>query len=90
MTGPPPTSIGTSPQYGNLLQPLTIQSQAWAAIQGVSKWDFGNDQMRLLAPVHFAFKGVAYQYTVLPFGLSLAPCTFMKYVDAALCLLYTS
>lgn len=41
--------------------------------------------MRLLAPVRFAFKGVAYQYTVLPFGLSLTKC-----VVAALCLLYTS
>ncbi len=25
--------------------------------------------------LRFAFEGVAYQYTVLPFGLSLAPCT---------------
>lgn len=30
------------------------------------------------------FKEVVYQYTVLPFGLSLAPCTFTKCVDAAL------
>ncbi len=36
-----------------------------------------------IAPHHrrflrFAFEGVAYQYTVLPFGLSLAPRTFTK------------
>ncbi len=42
-----------------------------------------------IAPHHrrflrFAFEGVAYQYTVLPFGLSLAPCTFTKCMDAAL------
>ncbi len=40
-----------------------------------------------IAPHHrrflrFAFEGVAYQYTVLPFGLSLAPCT--KCMDTAL------
>ncbi len=39
-----------------------------------------------IAPHHrrflrFAFEGVAYQYTVLPFGLSLAPRTFTKYMD---------
>ncbi len=32
----------------------------------------------------FAFEGVAYQYTVLPFGLSLVPLTFTKCMDAAL------
>ncbi len=42
-----------------------------------------------IAPHHrrflrFAFEGVAYQYTVLPFGLSLDPRTFMKCMDAAL------
>ncbi len=31
-----------------------------------------------------AFKGVAYQYKVLPFGLSLAPRTFTRCMDAAL------
>ncbi len=41
-----------------------------------------------IAPHHrwflrFAFKGVAYQYTVLPFGLSLAPRTFTKCMNAA-------
>ncbi len=44
-----------------------------------------------IAPHHrrflrFAFEGVAYQYTVLPFGLSLAPRTFTKCMDAALSL----
>ncbi len=34
--------------------------------------------------LRFAFEGVAYQYTVLPFGLSLAPRTFRKCMDAAL------
>ena len=42
-----------------------------------------------IAPRHrpflrFAFEGVAYQYKVLPFGLSLAPRTFTKCMDAAL------
>ncbi len=42
-----------------------------------------------IAPQHrrflwFAFVGVAYQYTVLLFGLSLAPRTFKKCMDAAL------
>ncbi len=42
-----------------------------------------------IAPHHrrflrFAFEGVAYQYTVLPFGLSLAPRTFTRCMDAAL------
>ncbi len=42
-----------------------------------------------VAPHHrqilrFAFKGVAYQYKVLPFGLSLAPRTFMRCMDVAL------
>ncbi len=32
----------------------------------------------------FAFEGVAYQYKVLPFGPSLAPCTFTRCMDAAL------
>ncbi len=32
--------------------------------------------------LRFAFEGVAYQ--VLPFGLSLAPCTFTKCMNAAL------
>ncbi len=31
--------------------------------------------------LRFAFEGVAYQYTVLPFGLSLAPRTFTKCMD---------
>ncbi len=34
--------------------------------------------------LRFAFEGVAYQYMVLPFGLSLAPCNFMKCMDVAL------
>ncbi len=42
-----------------------------------------------IAPHHrrflrFAFEGVAYQYTVLPFGLSLAPRTFTKCMEVAL------
>ncbi len=42
-----------------------------------------------IAPHHrrflrFAFEGTAYQYSVLPFGLALAPRTFSKCVDAAL------
>ncbi|KAL0157079.1 hypothetical protein M9458_048325, partial [Cirrhinus mrigala] len=42
-----------------------------------------------IAPHHrrflrFAFEGVAYQYTVLPFSLSLAPRTFTKCMDVAL------
>ncbi len=34
--------------------------------------------------LRFAFKGVAYQYKVLPFGLSLAPRTFTRCMGAAL------
>ncbi len=34
--------------------------------------------------LRFAFEGVAYQYTVPPFGLSLAPRTFTKCMDVAL------
>ncbi len=34
--------------------------------------------------LQFAFGGKAYQYKVLPFGLALAPRTFMKCMDAAL------
>ncbi|XP_073668191.1 uncharacterized protein [Paramisgurnus dabryanus] len=42
-----------------------------------------------IAPHHrrflrFAFKDAAYQFTVLPFGLALAPRTFTKCIDAAL------
>ncbi len=34
--------------------------------------------------LRFAFRGKAYQYKVLPFGLALAPRTFTKCMDAAL------
>ncbi len=34
--------------------------------------------------LRFAFEGVAYQYTVHPFGLSLAPHTFTKSMDVVL------
>ncbi len=34
--------------------------------------------------LRFAFRGKAYQYRVLPFGLTLSPRTFTKCVDAAL------
>ncbi len=34
--------------------------------------------------LRFAFRGKAYQYRVLPFGLALTPRTFTKCVDAAL------
>ncbi len=34
--------------------------------------------------LRFAFRGKAYQYRVLPFGLALSPCTFTKCVDAVL------
>ena len=34
--------------------------------------------------LRFAFEGQAYQYTVLPFDLSLAPRTFTKCMDRAL------
>ncbi len=34
--------------------------------------------------LRFAFEGVAYQYKVLPFGLSLAPPTFTRCINAAL------
>ncbi len=42
-----------------------------------------------ILPIHreflrFAFRGEAYQYRVLPFGLALLPHTFTKCVDAAL------
>ncbi len=34
--------------------------------------------------LRFAFKGRAWQYRVLPFGLSLSPCVFTKVVEGAL------
>ncbi|KAI2665989.1 Transposon Ty3-G Gag-Pol polyprotein [Labeo rohita] len=34
--------------------------------------------------LRFAFRGEAYQYRVLPFGLALSPRTFTKCIDAAL------
>nr|XP_055041699.1 uncharacterized protein LOC129429202 [Misgurnus anguillicaudatus] len=34
--------------------------------------------------LRFAFEGTSYQYSVLPFGLALAPRTFTKCMDAAL------
>lgn len=34
--------------------------------------------------LRFVWEGMAYQYTVLPFGLFLALCTFMKCMDLAL------
>ncbi len=34
--------------------------------------------------LRFAFEGRAYQYKVLPFGLSLSPCVFTKVAEAAL------
>ena len=34
--------------------------------------------------LRFAFEGIAYEYLVLPFGLSLTPRTFTKCVDAGL------
>ncbi len=42
-----------------------------------------------VAPIYrrflrFVFEGVAYQYKVLPFGLCLAPHTFIQFMDAAL------
>ncbi len=48
-----------------------------------------------IAPYHrwflrFDFEGTAYQYSVLPFGLALAPLTFSKCIDAALSPLRTS
>ncbi len=48
-----------------------------------------------IAPYHrwflrFDFEGTAYQYSVLPFGLALAPRTFSKCIDAALSPLRTS
>ncbi len=34
--------------------------------------------------LRFAFEGVAYQYKILPFGLSLAPLTFTRCMDVSL------
>ncbi len=34
--------------------------------------------------MRFTFEGTAYQYSVLPFGMALAPHTFSKCMDAAL------
>ncbi|XDV52760.1 hypothetical protein PO909_021427 [Leuciscus waleckii] len=34
--------------------------------------------------LHFAFEGRAYQYKVLPFGLSLSPCVFTRVTEGAL------
>ncbi len=37
--------------------------------------------------IYILFEVRAYQYKVLPFGLSLSPCVFMKVAEAALVLL---
>lgn len=34
--------------------------------------------------LRLAFRGKAYEYQVLPFGLALSPCTFTKCVDGTL------
>ncbi len=39
--------------------------------------------------LRFCFKNQAYQFKVLPFGLSLAPCVFTRCMTAALCPLYS-
>ncbi len=62
-----------------------ILSQIWLFLLNL-KYAYFHIQ---IAPHHrqflrFAFEGVAYQYTVLPFGLSLASHTFTKCMDAAL------
>ncbi|KAI2650483.1 ORF V: Enzymatic polyprotein [Labeo rohita] len=46
----------------------------------LSRLDFASTQTFL----RFAFEGRAYQYKVLPFGLSLSPRVFTKFVDGAL------
>ncbi len=65
-------------------------SRRFAQRTGSVLWNLKDAYFHIqIAPHHrrflrFAFEGVAYQYTVLPFGLSLAPRTFTKCMDAAL------
>ncbi|KAI2664298.1 Transposon Ty3-G Gag-Pol polyprotein [Labeo rohita] len=79
------------PKKDGTLRPILDLRRLNQAVQDVnSEADPLARSLRgLIAPHHrrflrFAFEGVAYQYTVLPFGLSLAPRTFTKCMDAAL------
>ncbi len=62
-----------------------IQPQDWFAAIDLKDAYFHVSILPRHRPfLRFAFKGQAWQYRVLPFGLSLSPCVFMKVVEGAL------
>ncbi len=62
-----------------------IQPQDWfAAIDLKDAYLHVSILLRHRPFLRFAFEGRAWQYRVLPFGLSLSPCVFTKVVEGAL------
>ncbi len=62
-----------------------IQPQDWfAAIDLKDAYFHVSILLRHRPFLRFAFEGQAWQYRVLPFGLSLSPCVFTKVVEGAL------
>ncbi len=78
--------------YALVVKDVNYQTDPRACLPRGLVFDSGPERCILSHPhsphhrpfLRFAFEGVAYQYTILPFGLSLAPRTFTKCVDAAL------
>ncbi len=62
-----------------------IQPQDWFAAIDLKDAYFHVSILPRHRPfLRFAFEGQAWQYRVLPFGLSLSPCVFTKVVEGAL------
>ncbi|XP_051565130.1 uncharacterized protein LOC127447349 [Myxocyprinus asiaticus] len=66
----------------------SVRHQDWFAAVDLKDAHFHASVLPRRRPfLRFAFEGQAYQYKVLPFGLSLSPCIFTKVAEAALALL---